>query len=70
VVVVNKTRPLTDYGDEEPEGHTTTNLSGQPTFDEKSVQRALVVCGGLAALIMVYFGLKFALYDSHLCFFM
>lgn len=46
--------------DEDSAGSKRPGVKGD--FDEKAVQRTIIVIGGIAVIVMVYLGIKFVLY--------
>jgi hypothetical protein len=47
---------------EEDDGSLSVDTKlGNPKFDEKAIQRALLVMVGLAGVLIIYFGAKFVL---------
>lgn len=53
--------PIKNEGLDEDEDDQTESNPGQNNFDEKAVQRALIVIAGIAVIIVAYLGVKFIL---------
>ncbi|ODM98918.1 hypothetical protein Ocin01_07754 [Orchesella cincta] len=49
-----------DFGEDDGDKSTSEAMPGD-TFDEKAVQRAIIVIAGIAVIVVAYLGIKFAL---------